>query len=87
MNGEGSAFLPRPVIWYRKQFAVPEGWTGKHVFLYFQGAFQFAEVYLNGEWIQDHETGYTTWTVRLDNSTALRTGTTGLAILPDCVPA
>eukprot|EP01052_Picozoa_sp_SAG31_P023884 SAG31_NODE_1996_length_6700_cov_4.398424_5_plen_426_part_00 len=74
INGEGSAFLPRPVVWYRKRFAVPVEWRGKHIFVYFQGAFQFAEVYLNGESIQDHETGYTTWTVRLDNSSSLKYG-------------
>ena len=59
---------------YRKRFALPAGWRGKHIFLYFQGAFQFAEVYLNGKSIQDHETGYTTWTVRLDNASSLRYG-------------
>ena len=73
-NGEGSAFLPRPVVWYRKRFAAPAEWRGKHIFVYFQGAFQFAEVFLNGKSIQDHETGYTTWTVRLDNSSSLRYG-------------
>jgi hypothetical protein len=74
VHGEGSAFLPRTVMWYRKNFAIPATWRGKHIFLYFQGAFQFAEVYLNGASIADHETGYTTWTVRMDNVTSLRYG-------------
>jgi hypothetical protein len=69
--GEGSAFLPRRVVWYRKHFALPEALRGQHVFLYFEGSFQFTEVYLNGEHIQDHNVGYTSFTVRLDNASNL----------------
>lgn len=72
--GEGSGFIPRRVVWYRKRFTLPEDFRGKHIFLYFEGAFQFAEIYLNGKHIQDHSVGYTTFTVRLDNSTSLAFG-------------
>ncbi len=68
--GEGSAFIPRKVVWYRKHFSLPEEFRGQHIFLYFEGAFQFAEVYLNGFHVQDHSVGYTTFTVRLDNATS-----------------
>ena len=55
--GEGAAFLPRKVVWYRKRFVLPAEAEGQHVFLYFEGAFQFTEIYLNGQHVQDHGTG------------------------------
>ena len=72
--GVGAAFLPRKVVWYRKHFHLPESLKGQHIFIYFEGAFQYSEFYLNGEHIQDHATGYTTFTVRLDNSSSLQYG-------------
>ena len=93
--GEGSGFVPRKVIWYRKAFVLPEEWGGQHIFLRFDGAFQFSEVYLNGAHLQDHSTGYVSWTCRLDNATSLSPGKNILAIRVDpsfgsghwCAPA
>ena len=55
--GVGAAFLPRQVVWYRKHFTLPTDFKGSHVYLYFEGAFQFSEVYLNGHHVMDHGTG------------------------------
>ena len=43
----------------------------RHIALYFQGAFQFSEIYLNGEHVQDHNVGYTSFSVRLDNMSSI----------------
>ncbi|MAE67247.1 MAG: hypothetical protein CMJ18_23545 [Phycisphaeraceae bacterium] len=40
--------------WYAKRFSVPEAWHGKRIWLNFGAAYPFAEVYLNGEKIGDH---------------------------------
>ena len=80
---------------YRKAFVLPEEWGGQHIFLRFDGAFQFSEVYLNGAHLQDHSTGYVSWTCRLDNATSLSPGKNILAIRVDpsfgsghwCAPA
>ena len=32
--GEGAAFLPRRVVWYRKSFALPASFRGRHIGLY-----------------------------------------------------
>ena len=81
--GEGSGFVPRKVIWYRKEFVLPEELRGQHIFLRFDGAFQFTEVYLNGAHLQDHNTGNVSWTCRLDNATSLFTGKNVLALRVD----
>ena len=45
--------------WYRKHFDVPAAWTGKRLFLEFDGAFQDAEIFVNGGRIGEHKGGYT----------------------------
>ena len=48
--------------WYRKRFDVPARWAGKRVNLEFDGAFQDAEVFVNGERVGEHKGGYTGFT-------------------------
>jgi beta-galactosidase len=45
--------------WYRKHFDVPVKWSGKRLFLEFDGAFQDAEIFINGLRIGEHKGGYT----------------------------
>jgi beta-galactosidase/beta-glucuronidase len=45
--------------WYRKNFNVPASWSGKRLFLEFDGAFQDAEVFVNGKAAGRHLGGYT----------------------------
>ncbi len=60
---EDSAFrvaideLPTGIAWYRKDFQLPSGATGKKVFLEFEGIRQAGEFFLNGAWIGRHENG------------------------------
>ena len=44
---------------YRKHFAIQPEWLGKCISLDFQGAFQDADVYVNGQWAGNHKGGYT----------------------------
>jgi len=44
---------------YRKSFKKPAGAKGKHIFITFEGAANYAKVYLNGEFIGEHKGGYT----------------------------
>ncbi|MEG1287215.1 MAG: NPCBM/NEW2 domain-containing protein [Clostridium sp.] len=53
--------------WYRKTFEVPENWEGKQVNIEFEGAFQVAEVFVNGEYVGMHEGGYTGFTFDITN--------------------
>ncbi|PJJ58691.1 glycoside hydrolase family 2 TIM barrel-domain containing protein [Hymenobacter chitinivorans] len=45
--------------WYRKTLQVPAEWQQKRVYLYFEGANQEAEVYVNGQLAGRHAGGYT----------------------------
>ncbi|HTL74341.1 MAG TPA: glycoside hydrolase family 2 TIM barrel-domain containing protein [bacterium] len=45
--------------WYRKHFNVPTNWAGKRINLEFDGVFQVAEVFVNGQGVGEHRGGYT----------------------------
>ena len=45
--------------WYRTHFAIPSADAGKRLYVYFEGAFQVADVYVNGQHLGQHRGGYT----------------------------
>ncbi|MEI6950529.1 glycoside hydrolase family 2 TIM barrel-domain containing protein [Paraflavisolibacter sp. H34] len=45
--------------WYKKTIYVPAGWKEKEVYLYFEGAAQVADVFVNGKPAGRHIGGYT----------------------------
>lgn len=47
------------VVWYHREFAVPQSMAGKRVLLHFGAADQRADVWLNGTYLGSHEGGYT----------------------------
>ena len=66
---QGHGYLPTPTLWYRKHFSLPEEWNGHSIWIEFEGVFRASSVYLNGLRLLDHDSGYTTFRVRLDNTT------------------
>lgn len=50
---------------YRKIINAPKAWAQKRVLITFDGAAHYAEVYLNGERIGEHYSGYTAFTLEL----------------------
>jgi hypothetical protein len=64
----------RNVGWYRKHFHMPSDWQGFASWLYIEGAFHVTQIYLNGHLLLQHDAGYTSFTVRLDNATSLNYG-------------
>ncbi len=54
--------------WYRKTFDLPKSWTGKRLFLDFDGAFQDAEIFLNGRKVGAHQGGYTGFEVEITDA-------------------
>ena len=57
---------------YARVLRAPAEWQGKYVAVTFDGAAHYAKVYLNGELLAEHNTGYTAFTV--DLSETLRWG-------------
>jgi beta-galactosidase len=55
----GHGYLPYEVSWYRKHFSVPQSSEGKILRLDFDGIFRDSEVWLNGEYLGRHLSGYT----------------------------
>ena len=55
----GHGYLPYDVGWYRKRFVIPASDQGKTLRLDFDGAFRDSEVWLNGQRLGKHASGYT----------------------------
>lgn len=49
--------LATGIVWYRKDFKIPNGARGKKVFVEFEGIRLAGEFYLNGKWIGRSENG------------------------------
>lgn len=64
--------------WYRKHLTVPAEWRGKRLFLEFDGAFQDAEVFLNGRRVGAHQGGYTGFQIEITDAAV--TGSNLLAV-------
>lgn len=58
-NEPKHGYLPYPVAWYRKHFIVPVSEQGKIVRLDFDGVFRDSQVWLNGQYLGRHPSGYT----------------------------
>lgn len=64
--------------WYRKQFNLTKNELAKKLFLEFDGVFQEAEVYVNGQLVGTHVGGYTGFSV--DITPAVKSGTNQVAV-------
>ncbi|MDR0792310.1 MAG: DUF4982 domain-containing protein [Chitinophagaceae bacterium] len=52
----------RGISWYRKDLQLGKAYKGRKVFLHFEGAYQVADVYVNGTFVMRHQGGYTGFT-------------------------
>jgi beta-galactosidase/beta-glucuronidase len=50
-----------PCVWYRRAFALPEGWAGKTVLLHFGAVDYAATVWMNGKLAGRHQGGYSSF--------------------------
>ncbi len=73
-TGHGS--LPVYPAWYRKSFTLPTSDTGKSIWLYFEGVYRDAQIYVNGVMVGRHPGGYTSFHVDISN--AVQTGVDNL---------
>lgn len=70
-NGcSGHSYIPRHLLWYRKRFSLPTQWlsTDDHystISLEFDGSFRNTTVWFDGQWMLNHDCGYTPFRVDL----------------------
>ena len=57
LSGVGKGVTKDQLLWYRRSFAVPEGWQGKRVMLRFDAVDWHSSVWLNGTRLGDHSGG------------------------------
>jgi beta-galactosidase len=65
MDDEPSYY--RGTGWYEKQLFVPSSWQKKDIYLFFEGASQVTEVYINGKKVGDHIGGYTAFSFLIND--------------------
>ena len=70
LSGVRRALQKGERLWYRREFALPEGFNQGRVLLHFGGVDQRATVFLNGRELGSHGGGYTPFT--LDITPALQ---------------
>ena len=46
---------------YKYQVTVPADYAGKRMFLRFDGVYSYARLWVNGNYVRDHDGGFTTW--------------------------
>lgn len=68
VRGHGS--LPVYPAWYRRHIHIPAADAGKSLWLYFEGVYRDAKIYLNGKLISEHPGGYTSFHVDISDHVA-----------------
>jgi len=56
-DGPSTAYY-RGIGWYRTHYAVDNSYAGRHFFLKFDGAFLVTDVYVNGNYLGEHQGGF-----------------------------
>jgi beta-galactosidase len=68
----GHGYLPLYPAWYQRKLMIPAADKGKNVWLDFGGVYRDAVVFVNGKFIAQHASGYSSF--RLDITSAVRCG-------------
>lgn len=59
--GEGGGYLDGGIGWYRKTFTIPSDYSGKRVFVVFDGAYMNSQVWINGTLLGSRPYGYSSF--------------------------
>ena len=62
LSGVGDTVGPGRMLWYRRDFRVPQHWAGRHVLLHFEAVDWETQVWVNGHLIGGHQGGYDPFT-------------------------
>ena len=81
-TGRGG-YVPAGVAWYRKHFTLPEGLSGKDIYIEFDGVMENSTVYLNGVALGTHPYGYVSFRYDMTDSARFGTAENVLAVKTD----
>ncbi len=59
MGSRSTGYLPGGLAWYKKEFSLPEAYSGKKIQILFDGVYMYSDVWLNGNHLGHHHYGYT----------------------------
>ena len=74
--GGGGGFFQSGIGWYRQSIQAPTEWQGKEIQVEFEGVYENAAIYLNGQKLYSRPYGYSTFFV--DLTPGLKIGATNL---------
>lgn len=80
-GGQGAAFLPTGIGWYRKHFQITPKDIQRSIWVEFGGAYMNSDVWINGHHLRNHSYGYTSF--YYDVSEYLQEGENILAVRVD----
>ena len=78
LSGVGKTIKADQSLWYERKFQIPEDWKGKNVLLNFGAVDWKAEVFVNGNKIGEHTSGYTPFSFNITKN--LKDGENSLAV-------
>jgi beta-galactosidase len=80
-TGRG-AYAPSGIAWYRKHFTLDQSYSGKQVYIEFDGIMENSDVYINGTHLGHHPYGYVG--LRYDMTASVKFGTADNVIAVEC---
>ena len=66
-NERTHGYLPKNLSWYRKHFQLPDDWQNSSIWIDFDGVYRNSDVYLNGIYLGNHASGYTSFRWYISN--------------------
>lgn len=84
LSGIGDSTF-HPFVWYRREFEVPRAWDGRRVLLHFGAVDYKATVWVNGQFVGEHEGGHTPF--RFDITAQLLRGANTVCVRVEDPPA
>eukprot|EP01084_Bolivina_argentea_P215362 365614_1 len=67
-NEESHGYLPKNISWYRKHFSLDSSFKGQSIWIDFDGVYRNSDVWLNGIYLGNHQSGYTSFRWYIDQA-------------------
>jgi len=65
-NDRSHGYLPKNISWYRKHFTLDSSFKGMSIWIDFDGIYRNSDMWLNGVYLGNHQSGYTSFRWYID---------------------